>query len=360
MAKLLFILKRREMTLEEDKTLGSEEKPYFKYCISSGLRNSARFVVDMLNENGIEAKMVEVIDNNCIDREVHNYKPTHVIIEAFWVVPEKFEILTKLHPKVKWIIRNHSEVPFMANEGIAVDWTIRYLQYRDVYIAPNSLRCFEDTKKMVTAAYSHLKAEYKVLYLPNYYKIHQHFAKKKEIRDTLDVGCFGALRPLKNQLVQAIAAVHYAQRNNKRLRFHINVARIEDNGNNVLKNIRGLFNNLDKTRFQLVEHGWLDHKDFLKLISTMDIGLQTSFTETFNIVAADFVSQGVPIVVSSEVEWMPKTFVANHTDSEAIVDKMEDVLYGFYFWKKNKCALSALKDYNKKSVKVWRNEFLSQ
>src|SRR6516165_3286534 len=73
--------------------------------LSSGLYNSVRFVVDMLNDNDIEAKMVDVIDNNCIDREVTKFKPTHVIIEAFWVVPEKFDILRPLHPKVKWIVR---------------------------------------------------------------------------------------------------------------------------------------------------------------------------------------------------------------------------------------------------------------
>jgi hypothetical protein len=359
MAKLLFILKRRHMTSEEHTTLGSEKRPNFKYCISSGLRNSARFVVDMLNENGIEAKLVEVIDNNCIDREVGHYKPTHVIIEAFWVVPEKFEILTKIHPKVKWIIRNHSEVPFMANEGIAVDWTIKYLQFRDVYIAPNSLRCFEDTKKIIASAHSQLKADYKVLYLPNYYKIHEHFTKKKPKSNTINVGCFGALRPLKNQLIQAIAAVHFAQKHGKSLRFHINVARIEDNGNNVLKNIRSLFNNLDPTKFKLIEHGWLDHKDFLKLVETMDIGLQASFTETFNIVAADFVAQGIPIVVSNEIEWMPNIFVANHTSSEDVADKMEDVLSGFYFWNKGKCALNKLKNYNNKSIKVWKSNFLN-
>jgi hypothetical protein len=76
----------------------------------------------MLVANGVDSTIIEVIDNNGIDREVTKYKPTHVIIEALWVIPSKFEILTKLHPNVKWIIRLHSEIPFLANEGIAMEW----------------------------------------------------------------------------------------------------------------------------------------------------------------------------------------------------------------------------------------------
>lgn len=66
---------------------------------SSGLRNSAGFVVNMLRANGVRAKLVEVTDNNDIDREVTAYRPTHVIIEALWVVSSKFEALQRRHPR---------------------------------------------------------------------------------------------------------------------------------------------------------------------------------------------------------------------------------------------------------------------
>lgn len=353
MSRILFVLKKREMTYEEGSVLLIENKPGFSYCISSGLRNSAAFVVDMLNESGVEAKLVEVTDNNCIDREVTQYKPTHVVIEAFWVVPDKFRVLNKLHPRVKWIIRNHSEMPFLANEGIAVKWSLEYLKYKNVYLAPNSYRSYEDTKKMVTAAYGEAAAQYKVLYLPNWYKIKKQIKPRQEISGTIDIGCFGAVRPLKNHLIQAIAAVHYATQMNLKLRFHINVARIEDAGNNSLKSVRGFFTNLDPVKYQLIEHGWLKHDDFLLLVDQMDIGLQASFTESFNIVAADFVSQGVPIVVSSEIEWLPTDFVAKHTDSQHIFETMRKVLYGFRFWRKAKYALKGLLRYNEESKKIW-------
>jgi len=360
-SKLLFILKKREMTYEEDNCLYSSQTtdPKFKYCLSPGLRNSASFVVDMLNLNGVEAKLVEVIDNNCIDREVTLYKPTVVIIEAFWVVPEKFHILQKLHPGVIWIVRNHSELPFLANEGIAVHWALQYIKHHNVYLAPNSERAFEDAKKMVSASLSTEVAEKKVILLPNYYPIDKtvKFPKREPLGDTVNVGCFGAVRPLKNHLLQAVAAIDFAREKGIKLKFHINVARIEDAGNNSLKSLRGLFANLDSNQYQLVEHGWLDHDDFLKLVATMDIGLQASFTETFNIVTADFVSQGIPVVTSNEIEWLDSQFYCDHTDAQDIADMMDKVLSGYNWRLKAYSALRGLERYDKKSEKIWLSYF---
>ena len=92
MAKVLFILKRRE---DYNGIIHSQ------IGLSTGLYNSASFVNDMLKAYKIESNLAVVIDNNDIDREVSKYKPTHVVIEALWVTPSKFAVLEKLHPNVK-------------------------------------------------------------------------------------------------------------------------------------------------------------------------------------------------------------------------------------------------------------------
>ena len=150
--KILFICKKRK---------SSGPGPYTN-LLSSGLLNSATFVNNMLEKNGIESKIVEVIDNNGIDREVHDFKPTHVIIEALWVVPSKFEVLQKLHPTVKWIIRLHSETPFLANEGIAMEWIYEYMKYDNVIISVNSKRIMKELNAILPKP---------VLYLPNFYPV---------------------------------------------------------------------------------------------------------------------------------------------------------------------------------------------
>ena len=130
--KMLFILKKRNNYGDLPGVYG--------YSISSGLFNSANFMKTMMEENGYETKIVEVVDNNGIDKEVHLFKPDYVIIEALWVVPEKFEVLHKLHPNVKWIIRIHSETPFLSNEGVGIGWISEYPKYDNVYLSFNSKR----------------------------------------------------------------------------------------------------------------------------------------------------------------------------------------------------------------------------
>jgi hypothetical protein len=296
--RVLFILKHHEVY----GGLGYCEK-------ASGLKHSAEFIDYMLKKHDIESKVVIVIDNNYIDREVTDFKPDVCIIEALWVVPEKFDVLKRLHPTVKWVVRIHSEIPFLSNEGIAVDWLRGYLE-RGIVIAPNSQRTFEDLQK--------LGAE--PVYLPNYYPDQAVAVKATHrIPGNIHVGCFGAIRPLKNQLNQAVAAIRFANKNNLTLFFHINDSRIEDSGSGALKNLTSLFS---MGPHQLIKHQWQDHTDFLLLLDMMDINLSVSFSETFSIVTADAVSRRVPIVTSQEVIWADDRIKATPTDSQDIAGKM--------------------------------------
>lgn len=301
-SKILFILKKRRIY----------DLPY-EEAFSSGLYNSALFVSDMLNASGIESKLVQVNDNNDIDREVHKYKPTTVIIEALWVIPEKFNILHKLHPRVNWIIRLHSELPFLSNESVAMEWLFQYnkLAKKNVQIGVNSTKMLKDLPKIGIK---------NIIYLPNFYPVKKetdiHWAKK----DHIDIGCFGAIRPMKNQLIQAVAAIEFGNKVGKRINFHINSGRVE-RGDGALKNIIDLFAN-QKGHHKLVEYPWLNHDDFLKVVRKMDLGMQISFNETFNIVAADFVSENIPIVGSKEIAWLNHFYKADDTTTDDMVAKL--------------------------------------
>src|SRR5579859_1805562 len=123
--RVQFILKYRENQYTNEDGYSASS------TLESGLFNSARFMVEMLNSQPqyYQAEIVSVVDNNGIDKVVTEFKPDIVIVEAFWVVPEKFAVLHQLHPNVKWVIRNHSKSAFLANEGIGFDWAIRYTDY---------------------------------------------------------------------------------------------------------------------------------------------------------------------------------------------------------------------------------------
>lgn len=336
-SRVLFILKKRGTSY------GTNSKCYStcpsncecvnrdqKILKSSGLLNSARLVHEMLLRNKIESKLVEVVDNNSIDREVTEFRPTHVIIEAFWVVPEKFDVLRKLHPDVLWIIRSHSEIPFLAGEGISMEWFFGYMKQENVVVAFNTPHTTEEFRQLYRYSdenVSGLIAREKVWYLPNYYPVTGTPVRKTlKGKDTINVGCFGAIRPFKNHVLQAVAAIEFAKIHDYNLRFHINATRVEGGADSHKKNLFALFKGLDSEQFELVEHPWMNHADFTELVRTMDIGLQMSLSESFNIVTADFVNAGIPVVTSDEIEWVNPMFYAKATDSNDIIDKMERAL----------------------------------
>jgi glycosyltransferase involved in cell wall biosynthesis len=343
--RVLFILKLRQQ-------YGYESGgPILK---SAGLLNSATFVHEMLLRNGYETKLVQVVDNNSIDREVTLYKPDVVIIEALWVVPEKFDVLQRLHPDVKWVVRLHSDLSFLANEGIALEWINAYVRKDNVFVSANSKFTHHDLVNYLKDTPDGNFAG-KLVFLPNYYPVGTRTTPAELFWDrgeTIDVGCFGAIRPMKNHLAQAVAAIEFADRKSLKLRFHINAGRTEQRGESVLKNLRALFAGV-QGKHELVEHGWLDRPEFLALVDSMDLGLQVSFSETFNIVSADFVDRDIPIVTSDEVDWMPKFFTAKPTDTESIVRTMNRVLFydRHFIWLE--WQRKALQKYVRNSELVW-------
>ena len=347
--KVLFLLKRREdyNSIEHNK-LG----------LSTGLFNSATFVNDMLNDIGIESSIEVAIDNNCIDKLITKYKPTHVVIEALWVVPSKFTVLCRLHPNVKFIIRIHSEMPFLANEGIALDWLGDYANYENIIIGVNAPRALNEIKFYLgyKMKWNEETKNNRVVYLPNYYP--QNYIDKEYNIDSeyINIGCFGAVRPMKNHLMQAIAAIKFADYIDKKLKFHINSGRIEQKGDSVVRNLEALFSQLAEHGHLLISEEWTTHEDFLKVCGKMDIGMQVSFSETFNIVGADIISQGVPLVGSKEIPWIDDYYSASANETEEIFNALIKTHNTPEINVINNTNLLSI--YTNNSSKIWEKYFL--
>lgn len=356
MTKVLFILKQRQHGAYGtwDYSTGT--------TLPSGLTVSAAQVVKSLAKFGIQAKLVQVVDNNCIDREVSEYEPTHVIVEAFWVVPEKFKILRKLHPSVEWIVRNHSKNDFLSHEGGMVGWALDYFR-AGVTLACNS---FEATEEFRCLAEANGDNPRKVVYLPNCYsaresrsgtlsRFRESFNRKFGIvahnpATDIRVGNFGAIRPLKNNMMQAIASIDAAEKLGKSLEFYVNATRVEGRAEPILASLRSLFERFPQ--HSLVEVPWLQHKEFKALSATMDIVLQVSNSETFNIVAADAVDMGVLLIGSHEIPWLPHEFRADPNNALDIAKKI------VWLYKNNSeplrdIELDALREYSEESANIW-------
>lgn len=303
--KLLFLLKKRADL--------SGPYSYSNY----GLVGSTKFVINYLAQHNTEAKFFLAFDGNEIDKAVTLYKPQIAIIEALWCPPEKIAENVRLHPEIKWYIRIHSKLPFLGMEGIAVDWLYRCSKIPNVTIAANHP---DTVVELSTLLNKHVK------YLPNvFYPYKQRKIKDYSIsrfNQTINIGCFGAIRPFKNTFVQAVAAIVFARRMGLNLRFHIN-DRAEQLGEQVRKNISFLFANNEA---ELVIHKWMDEDTFNTLLfEEIDISMQVSITETHNLVIAESINNGVLPVVSKEIYWLPEIFKTKTQDMFDIVTTMTEV-----------------------------------
>jgi hypothetical protein len=298
---------------------------------------------------GFESKVITVIDDNFIDKELYYYKPDIVIIEALWVRPIKLKELIELprYSKIKWIIRIHSDIGYLSAETFALKYINEYRQLHkdNLYIAPNN-KPF--CKYLSNAMF------YDFIYLPNIVGrdvcLDKHYRKKYWIE--MHIGCFGALRLLKNQLFQALCAIAAADKLNKLLCFHITIdPKIkEDIPNPILKNLEELFEN---TGHKLVKHIWQENDDFQNLVRDMDLGLQLSYSESFNIVSADFIHNNTPIVVSDAITWMPDEFKTSTWNYDIVVNKILEIYKKRRNWFLLRKARRSLNKHNYIAKKIW-------
>ena len=327
----------------------------YSFSANSGVAQSAGMLVDALTEKKITAVAATVSALDDILYVVDLHKPTHVIIETLWLTSDEMQSLITAFPEVTFIARDHSESCFRVLEVDSSQRIIDYLKM-GVEVMSNSVRSMTDIIAVATAigADTNLAS-----YGPNVYPVPDESDMVPHTRSDseVNIGCFGAVRTMKNHITQAIAAIQFAQWENLSLKFHINSYDIPGYVDPVLNNLRFLFANTNNA--ELVEHGWMTREDFLKVIAGMDICSQVSFTETFNIVTADAMSQAVPIIASDSIAWIGAS-------ARRRCESMIDIACGFQeIWKETsteqttrlKRQRADMSVYVNDALTVWTNKF---
>jgi len=344
MSKVLFLLYRDHDKIHDE--------------LSSTLYHASTFVHKMLKDNGIDSNLEILATSNNINKLVATYCPDYVIIESLWANPGLFSYLCNMHPNIKWIGRSHCEIIHLAGVYCSIEQVSLYSDFKNIIIGQNAQRATHDISIYLKSRnnWTDEETSNKVIYLPNFYpqtyKI-KNFNKDKEY---IDISCFGAIRLLKNHIIQAIAAIGFADQIGKKLRFHINANRVEMEGDNVISNFKILFEQLQNSGHIMINHEWQPRDKFLKLCSEMDIGMQVSITESFNIIAADLISQGVPIVGSiGEIPWAIPEFSASYSDSKDITKKLH-LAYNRPL-ENVQAHQASLKSYTDKTIKIWKEYF---
>lgn len=288
--------------------------------------------------DGSGAMIGRWINPDDVVKLVKKHKPTAIVFEGFKPTEQMIRAV-RVTSKAGIYIRIHSNIPFLTQER-------GFFAFLDVYRRLGATVIYNDDR-----AFEALKDYCPSKYLPNIYNVSFLEPIKRPERDTLDVASFGSIRPLKNQVTQALAAILLANKLEKKLQFHVNLDRCEG-GQKEAAAIHQLFSMALGHR--LVSVPWMEHGAFLTYMNRhIDLGLQVSLTESFNITSADYTAAGIPMVVSNEVRWAPNdTKVQDNGCATAIAEKAMDILA-----RRDEMVTAArknLREFSDNAIKLWR------
>lgn len=271
-----------------------------------GLGVAALNTAKVLRRAGIRAEVWPIVSATDLRTRLATRPAHHVIISAPWIPSQELQELANAFSDTHFAVNCHSNVGFLQadrNGTKLLRETIEIeLGSHNVHVAGNSRR-FCDWVRAAWGA--------RCAYLPNLYYLddrpihwHQPFNG-----GTLRIGAFGATRPLKNLMSAAGAALQIAREMRAPLELWLSAGRAEGGGETVLASVKELLDGLPNA--SLVLNGWQSWPKFRQTIAHMHLLLQPSYTESFNMVTADGVAEGVPSVVSPAIDWAPDEWKAD-------------------------------------------------
>lgn len=272
---------------------------------------------------------------------------THIVVSAPWISTRDMSALVNHFSMMQWVVVSHSNVGFLQADPQGVHLLRDYIElthkYDNFSVGGNSERFCN----WLDEAYNT-----KSILLPNMYPTSFFNTRivhdiKASFRKTIKIGSFGAIRPLKNQLTACAAAIIISKRMKKPVEFHLSAGREEGGGNVALSAIQQMTQ--DVPNFELVLDGWcgwLEHREHVK---TMDLLIHPSYTESFNLCTADGVSQGVPVVGSHAIHWLPEHWKADSDNA------LEIAKVGIQLLNDGAAdGIAALKKHNDFGMKNWK------
>lgn len=234
----------------------------------------------------------------------HHVPVTHVVISAPWIPTAALSPIINRYVDTEFTVISHSNIGFLQADPRAIELLREGSSLEQAapnfHIAANSSRFH---------AWWLATYQTPMLVLPNMYPFDSVRHKPLWSGGRLRIGCFGAIRPYKNVLTAAAAALTVGVRlRSTDLEFWISGGRMEGGGGTIRAAILQMYKNTP--RAQVVEQNWASWPEFLSTVGAMDLMLQPSYTEGFNMVTADGIARGVPSVVGDAIGWAPENWKA--------------------------------------------------
>jgi hypothetical protein len=312
-----------------------------------GLGVAALKNADYLNNRGYDVKVIAAKHNIDVVEAIREHKFTHVIISAPWLSALDVDTMVRHFKHVKFAILSHSNIGFLQADPAALRSFRQYIliskEVNNLSIGGNSF-IFAN---WLSEVYGSSR-----LILPNLYELeekHYHHHDDGIIR----IGSFGAIRPQKNAMTSAAAAMLLAHKTRLPVEFHVSTGREDGGGGTILNAIRQMIAQVPG--IELIERQWSNWREFKRIIRSMSVLFQMSYTESFNMVTADGVDEGVPSVTSDAIVWVPDSWKARADDVYSVVGVAEKLLVSRE--RELHEGYKALHEHNKHGFRFWQ-EFL--
>jgi hypothetical protein len=297
---------------------------------------------------GIEAEVWPIINANELSARLRTSEATHVVISAPWLATLDLARMCAEFPNTQFAVTCHSNLGFLQADPNAMRLVREGLELRRTTWNFQMAANCERLAAWVEAAYNMPCG-----LLPNMYYLEGEDARRERYSGgTLRIGAFGATRALKNLLTAAGAALQIANNERADLEFWISSGRNEGAGS-VVEAVRQMMNGLPHVK--LVENGWQTWPQFRQTIRHMHLLLQPSYTESFNVVTADGIAEGVPSVVSDAITWAPNNWKAPVDDACAMAAVGRKLLHSR---RAPRQGLAALRRHNGQALQAWQ-QFLA-
>lgn len=313
-----------------------------------GLGVTALNSAKSLRDAGVRADVWPVASPAELRDTLRRTPASHVIISAPWIQTNDLAHLCAEFKETQFAVTCHSNLGFLQADPSAMRLVREGLELRrtswNFRIAANSARL---------AGWVHTAYGVPCMLLPNLYHLDRERPRRARYSSgALRIGAFGATRALKNLLTAAGAALEIAAAKRTDLEFWISSGRNEGAGP-VVEAVRQMFSGLPHVR--LVENSWQPWPQFRRTVRHMHLLMQPSYTESFNVVTADGVAEGVPSVVSDAIDWAPDSWKAPVDDAHAMAVVGQKLLASRWAPRQGQ---RALQKHNKHAMAAWQ-EFLA-
>jgi len=318
-----------------------------------GLNVAGYTTQKVLNQHGFETVVFPVRHNvdvvHAIDRynETHDKRLTHVVISAPWLSVHDLRSLLRNFSDIKFVVLSHSNVGFLQADPGGVRLLRQYHKLSKEF--PN-FRVGGNSKKFV----DWMRKAYgdDVVLLPNLYPTGNPLCKTWDGTAPLKIGAFGATRPEKNFMTAAAAAVAIQATLNVPVELHMSCGGEGERGL-----VAPAIDQMCEGNIAVIRHKWCFWDQFIQLISSMDLLIQVSYTESFNMVTADGISVGVPSVVSPAIYWAPKSWKAEPDDA---LDVAETGIRLLLDPQEREKGIEYLRAHNENSIEYWEKFLLGE